>query len=500
MSKQSSDQRSYSVDEMMEKLKEGEREKRRDEDSELVTRPDGSKVVRIRRRKRRSKQPQKERSVRFRRSGIIFMVLFAVVLVAGSATVLILLARYNSKGYRDELKERVLSASGASVGLTDLTVTPFKVRARSLQFVWPTSGVAKSLKLTGLSAELGLGSLFGADWNGKEATAESGVLLLGPPDGTISHALMEGELPFDFGGYRCPNLEMIYGEQADKPALHLTGAEVTMRPMEGGGVQFLVNGGRARVGGWDELRIDHGLAEWRGGALELVSLRAHVGKNGGEATLRGTKPIRSGTQIQCQVELKNFPLDHMLGSSSGLGRLIGGDIQAPDGTFTADPRFMDSGKLRVEFSGLDGTLKHFQFLKGLSTILGKTFYDSPDLGRVKGVFRQDKDGMRLHEFEFEAKSQLKILGYIDSKPDGELQGTIRVGVPQGLMMRTETQRRYAAFSQPELGYCWINIKLSGTVDHPLDDFLLTLKKGAEKTTESGGNNKLLEENFDRLTR
>ncbi|HAT19530.1 MAG TPA: hypothetical protein DCS85_05175, partial [Verrucomicrobiales bacterium] len=51
-----SEQRSYSVDEMMEQLKKGERAKTRSEDAELVTRSDGSKAMRVRRRKRRKDQ------------------------------------------------------------------------------------------------------------------------------------------------------------------------------------------------------------------------------------------------------------------------------------------------------------------------------------------------------------------------------------------------------------------------------------------------------------
>ena len=60
MSEQPSEQRSYSVDEMMERLREGEREKRNQPQGELVTRPDGSQVMRVRRRKRRTRQPKAE--------------------------------------------------------------------------------------------------------------------------------------------------------------------------------------------------------------------------------------------------------------------------------------------------------------------------------------------------------------------------------------------------------------------------------------------------------
>ena len=51
------------MDEMMERLKRGERDKRRQsssDDRELITRDDGTQGIKVRRRKRRTKRPQQE--------------------------------------------------------------------------------------------------------------------------------------------------------------------------------------------------------------------------------------------------------------------------------------------------------------------------------------------------------------------------------------------------------------------------------------------------------
>ena len=53
---------SYTLDEMMKALRDGERE--RESTSEVVTRSDGSVVHRVKRRKRRSDQPEKTKSER----------------------------------------------------------------------------------------------------------------------------------------------------------------------------------------------------------------------------------------------------------------------------------------------------------------------------------------------------------------------------------------------------------------------------------------------------
>ena len=99
-----SEQRSYSVDEMMEQLKKGERAKTRSEDAELVTRSDGSKAMRVRRRKRRKDQLASPK-FRRRRYGLVTTVGFFVLLVAAGVSLLLVLARFNSRGYREDLEK-----------------------------------------------------------------------------------------------------------------------------------------------------------------------------------------------------------------------------------------------------------------------------------------------------------------------------------------------------------------------------------------------------------
>ena len=243
MPKEPTDQRSYSVDEMMEKLRKGEREKRRSDESELVTRPDGSQVVRVRRRKRRSTQPKVTKLVRKRRYGMIALVCVGVVVVVLAAVLLVLLARFNSKGYREGLKERILASTGAMAGLNDLVVTPTKARAKSVQMAWPTGGIAKTLKLEDLSAKLEPTTFLGSEWKGAEILAGSGIMVLGPPDGTIIASVRDGKFPFAYESYRCANFEIIFGDNLGDPALRVSTAEMTLREKKGGGLQFLLNGG-----------------------------------------------------------------------------------------------------------------------------------------------------------------------------------------------------------------------------------------------------------------
>ena len=79
----------YSMDDMMERLKGQKREEGKDmKDGELVTRADGTQVVKVRKRKRRSKQAPKETNPRSKWAAIgitiglaVFSVVFTIFII-----------------------------------------------------------------------------------------------------------------------------------------------------------------------------------------------------------------------------------------------------------------------------------------------------------------------------------------------------------------------------------------------------------------------------------
>lgn len=492
------DNRSYSVDEMMERLKEGEREKRRSEESELVTRPDGSQVVRVRRRKRRSKQPHKAKQARQKRLGIMALIGALFLFVAVGAAVVILLARFNSKGFRDDLKGRLLSATGAEVAITDLAVTPLKAQAKSVELEWPTGMGPKRLKLNQVSADLKFSSFIGSDWKGQEILANSGTLILGPVDSTAP--VVEGaESPLSYEAYRCSKTLLSY-EVAGEPIFELKNSELTMRPLETGGVQYLVRSGRVQFADWDELKVDSGLAEMVDGGFNLISLRLHpmlepaeldriAERNKPELFLKSIEPHRREGSARFSLAAKQFPLVQIVGEK-GLGLLLQGKIAGKDGEISIDPHQIEKSTLTLPFEGTEGTLERFDFFSSLSHLLGKNYYHNPDDGEVSGVIKRDHLSMRIDDFHFESETQLHIQGNLETLANGKLRGRLKVGVPEELMMKNGSPR-FAAFSNPQQGYCWIEISLSGTVLNPLDDFHTVL------TAQSGS--RVLETAFERLT-
>ncbi len=96
MSAGASEPEKYSIDEMMDRLKSSSSGAA--SDGELVSRPDGSQALRVRKRKRRSSQPHKEERIRSRKSRIVqfsaaFVLIAAAVMAVGGAILFTKLSR-----------------------------------------------------------------------------------------------------------------------------------------------------------------------------------------------------------------------------------------------------------------------------------------------------------------------------------------------------------------------------------------------------------------------
>ncbi len=467
-----SEQRSYSVDEMMEQLKKGERAKTKSEDAELVTRPDGSKVMRVRRRKRRKDQPASSKSRR-RRYGLVTTIGFFVLLVAAGVSLLVVLARFNSKGYREDLEKSLGKSTGAQVGVADLSVNPIKSRAESVKFVWPAGSLPRSLKLSSLEARLKGSSFVSSRLRGKELRARSGSMVLKSPEDTISPLVTKGEELLKFGSYRCSQFDLRYGSENDDSVVRLRGSDLTARPAEDGeGLRFVLSGGFVRLGDLTELKVSTGLGEWNDGAFALKSLYTKS-PSSGEAVFKGVKPITADSPSVFDVQLKRFPMGELLGMEA-LGRLIKGYVDAPSGSLTFDPRDVDSGQLDLSFSGTEISIEGFRFLGGLASILRKEHYARPEGGDITGTLKWDRNQLSIENLKYEVRSHLMLTGKIEVK-DQELSGSLRLGVPEVLMMKTLTEPRYSSFSLPQQGYCWTDLELSGSIEQPSDNFLRKLQ-------------------------
>lgn len=504
MSKQETEPQSYSVDEMMERLRDGEREKEQKASSELVTRPDGTQVVRVRKRKRRSQQEESKsksgsRSAKSGRKPLAIVLVLAVLVLVGVAIgLVVLLARYNSQGFRTSLEGAIGQAAGAAtVGVERMSVTPLGARAKSVTMNWGAERTLQSLRMDDLEADLSVGSFLIGQWSGEEVLAKSGEMILGAArtEGAAGGAAGES-IEMGFTQYRCEFLNIYFG--ASGSGNRLKNVELTLRTEEETGTQLLLRGGEGLLSGWKPLAIDRGMAELTGDGMRLTSLRLMPkGGETGELTMTSKGLLRAGEDVELNLNLQNFPLSSVIGE--GLGEIVDGTIESETGSLSFKSGSPGEWDLRIEFTGKSAQMRGLPFLTIMQARLGDSEFARPRFDQMKGVFLRNGSGMRLQDLELVTRSQMIVRGYLEVDQEGALGGRLEVGVEQSRMINGAGHKRSSAFSDPREGYCWVTINLSGTLERPTDDFHKTLQVPL-KTPAPRNPNEVLDQRFDELTR
>lgn len=502
------DQDSYSIDEIMERL----RDRGKRNEPELVTRPDGSQVIKVRRRKRRTRQPHKEAERKRQRARIIQISSAVALLLLLAGTIVGMFAYYNSRAFTDSLRGKIAAWSGAEVEFTQFRVTPVSSGAASMTCRWGDGNPLRELALRNISADLRLTSFVSSRWSGEEVLANSGTLKIGAADPSAPWRLSDppedgSQIPFSFIRYRCQDFSLIFGE-SPRPAMRLRDVEASYSILSSTG-RLLLNGGVLSVWGWPDLPLERGLIQYTDGQLEVSSLRIGSGMNHEfKAEIEGSLDPRSTQPASLDVRLQRFPMSKLAGDN--VARLLDVTIDS-DATLSFVPGEFDSYELVAPFSASVGTEGAFIDAFAFLDVLRSEFPDE-DIGsrdrpfgaESEGLLRRKPGEIALESLRLVAKNQLAVRGDIRVGEKEALSGTLAVGVAERLALSHPSPNFLKVFGESMDGFRWTQVELSGTIHNPADDFARRVREivaqGASETPtgSSGGRKEELEEEFQDL--
>ena len=510
MSAAPSEPEKYSIDEMMDRLKGAPSENH--EDGELVTRPDGSQAIRVRKRKRRSSQPLKEERHRTRRARIVqvaaaLILLFAAALAIGGAIIYA-----NSRPFQQDLVRKIEQASGAAVELQQFRMNPRTANAGNLSLAWPDGNVLKSLKLRGLTAEIFPASFLGKAMTGEEVTFGYSVLgLQFPKPGQALRiaSAVPGAAAVRFNRYRIPILDATLGDPAS-PLIQLTKTEASLSPENlSGEPQVSLYQGALHIDGWLKLRLDRALIGIHGTEADIIGLRVfHETEDRGALEFSGTvAPYQLDRPSTLDVKLDGFQLSGIIGP--GLGRLISGRI---DSVPTEKSNYLSFLPTTTPSAALDVTfqvapiskieVQGFPFLFVLSQILGEDpWFQHPVFeGNAGGIIHREGGVLTLRDLNMESKGRMALRGEISVAANQTLTGNLQVGLAEAMIADASTSRLKSMFGPPTDGYRWLALKISGPVSDPEDNFKALFSATAVTPRDSSGPGDARRPTFEELTR
>jgi hypothetical protein len=470
----------YSIDEMLERLKEKPSENPATE-GELVIRADGTQAVRVRKRKRRSEQPKRNEAKRLRRARVIQVTLALVFVLLIALSIGAAYVYANTAPYRKSIATAIARSTGADVKFEEFRVSPASANAKSITLEWPEGNALKSIQLRGVVAKLSPVSLLGVALRSEEISAREGHLALQAPSSEsplLATPDQVANIPVQFSRISVPKFSITAGDPT-RPALKIISTEASLR-MDKAHSQTSLHlfRGNIQIAGWPIFKLDRAVMEFHGDETELNGLRIYDSQaKPGILELAGTiRPFSAESPSALSVKLENFDLGELLGAE--FSDLINARIDTRTAASPNSLSFLPGSRASVDLSlafksslSSKVSIKGFPFLLSLVRTLNDKWYENPTfVGDSIGLIRRKSALVELQDLHLESKSRMAIKLNIATTADKSLSGTAEIGIPESVAELSQNTKITSMLTPPKEGYRWLTLTLGGTLAHPNDNF------------------------------
>jgi hypothetical protein len=266
---------------------------------------------------------------------------------------------------------------------------------------------------------------------------------------------------------------------ADNPAGGITGAALTLTPDGDNAWVIDAEGGTLRAGTWPELTLDNASMRWQAPTLYINSATLHDGSS----HLGVTGSIESRKSADLRVTLDGVDVQPLLSADWRQrlnGRLTGvANIHAPLGVPDASRQVTVSGSIAM----VDATLTALPVLDQIGIFTHTERFRQLELTRASGDFTHTQDRLEVRNMVVEAEGLIRVEGDY-TVADGRIDGTFQVGLtPETLQWIPGSQD--TVFVDSRGGYRWTPMRLTGSVEHPVDDLTPRLIAAAANSVING---------------
>ncbi len=469
------DHEHYSVDEMMARLKHHNRDKEQQDkikDGELVTRPDGSQVIKVKKRRRRSKQPSKKTNPKLKWAIIGTASSLALVLVAFT---IFIIARYNGASFKEKTETSITRlVTGNSTKIEQLRVTPLSVAASEAAINWDKDTFFQSATFSAIKADLKVTSFLSRAWNGEEILANHGTIQLQLPERNRAESVDSLISNYRFKSYRCEKLDLLFGGSEGAPSVK--GIHASLQQLPDSHYQVAFNNGIIDIPGWPNLEVSSGVLTLKSSNAEIEARLAASDNNKGELLIKGIIYKDKDQPVTLDVKSINYPIEDMLGED--FGRIIEGYIHSDMGALSYDPKQGDINALSfiMPFNSNQLNISELPMLNDLRDLTGKSQYLHPSFTHCRGTIMRNLSDISLSNLNLISSKLLSIEGNISVNAQGMLSGELNVGIPSRLF--DDKTPAPKIFSVPRNGNIYTKVTLGGTVHSPHDDFNARLKSSS----------------------
>lgn len=456
----------------------------REKTREVVVRADGTKVVRVT-KKRRVMVTSAEKRRQSRRQILLMLAGVFVVLVAVAGFIMFRMATMSSTAYLEEKRAELQRLWGAAdVQLEGAGIEGTSLSLSSVVVEFPEESMLKRVELTGVQTNLEMVSFISGKLKASRLVIDRAQLVLRNGAGMHMPRQKSKDM-WVFRNAECRDFSVVYADDSQAP-MSLTKAQAYMYyPGAARDASVVVfSDGELDVRGWKKIRIKEGKAHVSTTGIDDFSIVGTVDAVSDEIeqrrtsiSLAGKLPHGSIASGPFSVEAENMSLAEFTDGRFEeffTARTVGVSHGKPNGKFTmtltegAAPRF--AGELHLKdiclssFPALMAITEHIEPAK-------RRLYNPLSISRGYIILGHDGMGQTLEipEGGISERDLAKLEGKVGINDVNELSGNISYGIPAILARAEYSDGLPDPIFQPNGEWAELRTNVRGFANKPDDD-------------------------------
>ncbi len=454
------------------------------ETREVVVQDDGSKIVRVKRRRKKKTNAtndiisSNEADQAFHLKLLLWFVIGLVALAAVVAGIIFFrIVSLNSSSEIVKLQDSAEKAFIADVSIKGYRVGAKKTKIDHLSISNKTeSAHPYSVEIKNISVPLKPELLLLGKLKGDSPSAGFSLLKVNSAffqNERLSHSA-NLDLPYTHKNVSVEDANLIWGNSGkEKHRFTISNAEGKFSKRDDQTLQAIMRKGIISNSGTLPPVLSNAIFVFDKDKITIQSLVFGDG-DVGKLSLSGEymKDGEGEQEIECKIEKMQLQNLH-----PHLKTLLEARITTKKGTAKVSAQnqsFSINSDFQASKSGF--VLKSFQFLHDISSQIGSLAAPSANFGKLsQGTIEITEKGYHFSNLNFESISNLALMGDFDVDVDGKVSGALSVGIPVSKIKQAYPEVNETDFNVAR-GFVWIPTNISGTVDLPKDDFWDNFKK------------------------
>lgn len=479
---------------------------------EVVVRPDGTKVVRVT-KKRRVMVSESDKKKAGRRSFMMILLGAFLLSFVGVCTLLFRMSQMSGEAYVQEQAVALKQAWGAeSVTAVGEGVRGTSFHLSGLVAEFPESSLIQRIELTDISAELDTTTFFAHILTGDKMTIARAEVTLNPKARQLDLARYQGSELWRFRRVECENFHASMGK-----SLSVSDANAYLyypRPDDKTACAFAFNGGVLQMKGMQPIRVKESkfLISLQG--VEEFSLTGTTdrksdlpGQTNTSLTISGRIPLAASLEGPFDFDSDSMPFSTF--TQNRFGRILSAKtLPQAVGRERSRARIVlpldhEAPIYSGEFYLKDITVTGFPAQLLLTSHLEsmkRGNYEPAVISRGRVLLNCEGENISVEfpEEQVVERDLMSLVGRISLNADNALDGELSFGVPSILTHAEYADGKADPIFAESAGMAWLKVTLSGSVNVPSDNSALLNAEAEEARASRPGRLNLDDSDFSKV--